>query len=1665
MFRNCSFTDWIIDPGLYFIEFGLYDTTSIVRSSFNSSFFSEVSSFAYLQNSLNMNISFCNFVNITFSLSAFVLSHNVTITLNNCNLKNITSLGVGIIYLADKNSSVKINSSNFVNVSAMSQGGILYIYNLNNIVVFNSTFINCSCINQDGGIFFLNNYNNLSVNSSIFIGGNAYYGGVLSAYLGNILYFYNVTFESTISENNGGTFYLINLNNLTISQGIIYGGSSSNGRGGFILMIIANIFNISKFNISMTSGYAEGGFLYAETSNNIYMNQIQMNSISSQADGGCIFLKESNIFNLTNSTFVNISSILSGGFFNVKNYNQLRISLSSFSLINSNKDGGFAYLEKNNIFNLSSSNINLVSGFTGGFIAGSNLNNLKINDTTITNVESFSTGGIFWFFTSNFINLVNTNLSNVICHGSNGGGAFLSNANDLLIYNCELRNIQSEDSGGLVYLEINNNITILDCILVNLTTTMNGVLALAKVNNTMNFTNNNIKISSYFGLFYFNVLNNLYLGQNFIEILYGKYNLVVFYANSSNLIIAQSNEILIDKSVNPVKFYVFSLQLNNSLSLINDKFTLDKCYTFLEGYESTNIIIQNIGFKGLLTVNFKLFYLENSFFTGTMINFKNNLVLSSIEAVSSTITLNKFSYFPCINFSSFIQSTNSSINLFKGYFYNLNRSTSAQIIIGNNISIYMKDVSFLMIFSSGIQVYDSNITILRSFFGFNREKNNGGIINMNRINVLQYKYSLESYQSIWLRNNAQSLGGCVFFDISSNLTMNSIYFNRNKFILNKAFLGGIVAANKLSSLLIQSNKILKNSAVSSKINLNSKGGAFYLYNLDEVDNQTYSDISISFIARSNSAIRNDADIGGVFYFEGLNFSYYEFSKNKFYFNKANYYGNEFASEIYKVRFYSYTKYLDTLPNIKTDSYKNAIISGIKSGQNYSECLLRINGYDRFGSIAYESDEDFMDKLTIVQKSSSDYSNQFNPINNDGFLCFNGIFQRNQMPLPVTVNYEIVSSFQSALTDIEENHLSLTLEFSICDIGERMTEDFKCIPCAKGSYSFEFKFQTFSDVCQNCDQQNFYCFGGGNYTMKPGHWRMNKESVIIYKCPNSEACIGDPRNYTDNATNYNELYAAGYCEIGYTGILCAECEEDYGFLDGYQCSPCQHETYYLKVFSNLLLRIFFTLYLINISMNMCLSISTDNPDLSRIIGTNLLKIFTNHLQILGIILNFPITFPSQLVEFSGYLLSVSPNVSEAFSIECILKKIPINISLQYFKLVVAGIYPLCLVLLYLLFISLIKNYKASVKKKHLDATPASLSLTNKGILLRQGIKYKDLILTTFALVTLTCYADICKMTLAMFGCVDLGDGKTSTRVLFTDFRIDCDGTYHKTWIKNLASPVLVFFLFFYPIYIIFNIMRGVKTDEKNKIFRFKFGYFFYAYKRKFFFWDFVILARKLVLIFINSFFFSRITETIPYYPIVLVLFMMSLAYILQVNIKPWQNNDFQLINKLEEFSLVVSNLSIILSLFFLSYTGSSDSLIIFLLIFMLLLNISFFIAWIYFYYKHYLKKRFMRLKWFRPKKDENGEKEKNSVDLVENGKIEVLQIKIKNHKREREKVGVKPEKAISNDSKDETVKRAIEKINILKKKPPIKSIHVKPQEDSLDHQKVDFVDYHYNGGLD
>jgi len=94
--------------------------------------------------------------------------------------------------------------------------------------------------------------------------------------------------------------------------------------------------------------------------------------------------------------------------------------------------------------------------------------------------------------------------------------------------------------------------------------------------------------------------------------------------------------------------------------------------------------------------------------------------------------------------------------------------------------------------------------------------------------------------------------------------------------------------------------------------------------------------------------------------------------------------------------------------------------------------------------------------------------------------------------------------------------------------------------------------------------------------------------------------------------------------------------------------------------------------------------TDKPYKSRVSATNLLKNFINHMQIIVIILKLTFSTPSSIRLTSTAILNLTPNVGEAFSIQCILQYLNLDLSLEYFKVIISVIYPLIIVFIYIIF---------------------------------------------------------------------------------------------------------------------------------------------------------------------------------------------------------------------------------------------------------------------------------------------------------------------------------------------------------------------------------------------
>ena len=1504
-------------------------------------------------NTLNViYVNYTTFGNMcgTYRNNFYTLSYN-NITVYRSYWYNMTGSKGGAASLSNNNNFFIAIESIMDGLYTINFGSLLYVVSTtNNVLLSGCIFLNLYAV-QGGALLFI------ELNHIVEIDGvqiyNLYsnmYAGFIQTLSYNVFFVNNCTISMTQSQSNGGLIDMLQYNSIIVNNSTFNSCSSSRGQAGILYTFLNN--NITFMNVSLIGDYSEqeGGCFFLDNNNWFNITSSTMQNLHAGSDGGFLLLKQNNSIIINNCTFINTISNIDGGILKAQKRNNITLEFVIIYNSISLQNGGSFYLDSYNNFLLINSVVNVSSCVNGGLIVASLGNYINLSQCNFSNLEAQSQGGGIWLNILNYI-IVEECYFNASQSLVGNGGLIYMNYNNKLSFNENyVMNISTMNYGGFIYAYQNNSIEINNCFFNDISSEMEGSFVYLYINNTIILCQNIIINENYYGMLYFNELNNFWITNTSFIITNSEFNsyFLLSYRNNSGFLaesIINLNYSLIE-NINLFYLNEFSYLFINKTGISFD--ACDKLFSINQN-SFLHIISFNLTEFHSSTSSF-IDCLQNSKFIADSMNLRYNEITLIISSNNSTIILIAFIFQISNQTSMLINTFTSNVKIVGGLIERMKYRINSQILLSVNSIINFKKIYIYGFFykDGGIAtLYNSALKISLSYILLNQALNNGGAFSLYFSNdFYQQKanyYNISIFKTIIFNNNARFLGGLIsIINNQPNIIRINVLLRQNNARFNKAFQGGVVYAENINQINLSFSKFRHNKANKYYIhnNMRSKGGVLYaINNNNSLHNECINISKCTFI-------KNIAEIGAVCYNEGFNINFFINSNNDYFKNKAFFYGDTIATETEKIRFLTLDKSLLDFNPFK-DNYTYARISGIKSGNIYDSCLLLMNGYDKFNSITYGTDENLLQMIHIQQLDNLIYSNTFYFSQYNGLICLNGTFSRNELPLELSFEYKL---------HIYIEFLTLKLSFKHCDVGERLNVLYQCQPCPSGTYSFTEDFTKESEMCHLCDYQNFYCYGGGNYTPKPGYWRFASDSYVFYQCLNELACLGDPRNFSDPMTQYLDIYSSTNCEVGYTGPLCATCLNGYGIVDGYSCVSCQNRMYYLQIFGNLILRIIFTLYLIHVSVHMCLSLMNNKPNKSKIIATNLLKIFTNHMQIIGIILKLPISIPFTIRQTSTAFLCVTPNVGEAFSIECILQSFDYVLSLQYFKVIMSGIYPLVIVPIYIVFFW---NFKKIMVKIFQFKLPTKFTIQSSSPV--KQLTNRDLFITVFNLIFFICFADISYLLLSMFGCGTIGDGIYKKNLLFADLNIDCDGNLHKTWIMKLSIPLMSFYLFIYPIYIIrecFLILykKNNKNDVDNSKFYFRFGYIFYAYNRKFFFWDFIILTRKILLIFVNNFFLSQVKADVALYPAIIILMLLILAFILQIYCKPFQS-DFYFINNLEEFSLIISSMTVLCFLIIISSSSSIDDNIDMLLIVnCVVINLCFFIVWFKFYYKLYLKEK-------------------------------------------------------------------------------------------------------------
>jgi len=998
-------------------------------------------------------------------------------------------------------------------------------------------------------------------------------------------------------------------------------------------------------------------------------------------------------------------------------------------------------------------------------------------------------------------------------------------------------------------------------------------------------------------------------------------------------------------------FSIFYIEQLNTLSISTSTFQMQ----FEElMFEAILFKVDSLNSINILNVTYNIRTFSTIYLSKT-----NNSFVISNERISSFANFQYYFNAPVIGSPTELQIFNTNFKF----------SVAASLILCSNCNFIMKNVALIMK-SFGINVFQFNrstisfikcsflnpnkvysnlINSLETVFFFKYcvffnlfEKNSPQItIQHSILNTDFLEQASVFSKNIILKTASQSSGSFMSFEtldyVNQNFTFSkitNIQLQRNRFLQNNAFMGGSLYLSSLDVFMeIDKNSFMRGKAALggdiyidkcwinisnntfsySKVNPIpgiydglTKGGAIYIAN----------DSKITLFLYNNTFLGNQADNGQSIYIKyALNIN---FQNNLFLMENSSKSHSSVLMALVSLKFLSIDGHLSDCLSPVT------VVSGLK----YEYCLFMIIPLDSKGNYAINGDQNIINDLNLTQLMISNSSENSNSISfgmQSGYVCFDGPFTRNQLPIQESFSYHVT---------FHNSSLFFTLEFRNCIVGEYLSENFECIPCENGTFSFETEFDL-PFLCSVCeDSIPFECLGGDGLTPKPDYWRINRYSNNFLRCLIPKVCL----QILDSSV---EEFYTGKCAKGYRGPLCNLCDTNYGkFTDGL-CLTCEFPGIFLFLFKiiGFILKTIYYVYVVYIGFKMLYSITLMTGTKKKVIGISLLKILIIHIQILSFIPKIPLNWVYNTKIVATVIFTFfTPDINDFMDFECLWDESKMIVNPVYLSLIICPFFIFMVLLLSTIVIRRLKYWKNLLKELN-------------------GLRIDQILATIFRIIVFISFVDICSVYLKMLQCIDIGDSASPTRRLYMNLEIDCDSKDHMDWVFRICVPMLCMSISF----ILFMFSRLVwykmKNCHYNYDIKFRFGYYFFAYRKNFYYWDIVILLRRILVTFVFFYFYDKIIDNI-FYPFLLIYFIILASFILQMYYSPFKYK-FQILNHMESVSLFImsANISFILFYFmFFSYVLENEFLNIILIMAIFSTNFFFFIVWFWAYYKYFLKSK-------------------------------------------------------------------------------------------------------------
>ncbi|CAG9324277.1 unnamed protein product [Blepharisma stoltei] len=821
------------------------------------------------------------------------------------------------------------------------------------------------------------------------------------------------------------------------------------------------------------------------------------------------------------------------------------------------------------------------------------------------------------------------------------------------------------------------------------------------------------------------------------------------------------------------------------------------------------------------------------------------------------------------NSGAALHSTFSTLKIFSSTFLNLfSNSAGGSIYLYESSNLTLKDSIFINS-NSSIDSYSSFIEIANtSFTNYSNSCIYGSQINL----LAESSYFLNGYSSTGgglycsdcnnisiisseFFDNAAQKGGAIYIENKADhLNSSQCNIKSSRFISNIAGSGGAIWANNINlnvfSSIFDENYAKDWESKSVQEIIDGMGGAIKI-GCEESEIPCYFDISSNNFSNNWAAYK-----GGAINWDD---SRPKLENNNFWNNSALY-GNDIAS-------------FPAMMVLLNDTNQRAL-----QYQGNSELNLNniASGQNKNPPLAFALIDDISQIITTDCASQA----QLQSSNDDLIIsgtsiayAVNGIFYfRSYIISAKPGSSNEIYVFSSAIEELKMNKSSHSMQMSsklpiyvslrLCEIGEAAV-GLNCESCLENYYNIDSK----KSKCYDCPSSAI-CYG--NYTIVPkhGYWRDNKFTDHFWKCPYPPACLGSP--------DISNLSFTGKCAKGYENNMCHSCAEGYSRLYKNECKKCP------STVSNAfrLLGIFSLLVFMVIAI---IKTSRKSAFVSASLSSIYIKIFWNYLQIMIIIATFSLNWPYEAVQLFYIQTCMDYIGAQLFSVDCFLQSLYSKNDVYYYKILITSLTPFSLAIICLLLWLVIY----AIKKKSLRELP-------------------DDYLSTFTATLFLIHPSITNTMLSMFSCKEINSGEYW---LYADLGIRCWNDHHLLYALLFALPTISIWVIAVPALCLIKLVKNRAKLEDISV-KLKLGFLFNGYNLKHYYWEFLILYWKAILI-ILSVFFSNFSTNIQALTVAL---MLAIFLHIQAKNQPYFES---LINKVEIFSIVAALITIIAGLFFIT----------------------------------------------------------------------------------------------------------------------------------------------------